>query len=96
MAMLPPPEKERDHFDIPEFLRSGAANDREQRERDQRWCEFNQSAVDQMVRGEVPVKCPWEDPRFQGLVIKALAAGGRYKRDSEKLAVIREVFGSKV
>ena len=71
-------------------------NMREQKERDQRWCEAQQGVIDAMVNGTVPVACPWNDERFQRLVMHALAAGGRYKRDSEKLAVIREVFGSKV
>jgi hypothetical protein len=73
----------------------GFGNVQEQRERDRRWRDATQPMLDKMVRGETPVKAPWEDPRFQEMVIRALAKGGTYRRDSEKLAVIREVFGSK-
>lgn len=38
---------------------------------------------------------PWDDPRFQEMLLTAIGVWRQYKRDAEKLAVIREVFGGK-
>lgn len=76
-----------------EFTATEWANIQEQHERDQRWCESMQSVVDSMVSGTIPYAFPWEDKRAQRLVMQALARGGTWRRDAEKLAVIREVFG---
>ena len=61
---------------------------REQAERDQ-------GCVDAMVQGTRPYAAPWGDIRFQEMVMNALARGGIWRRDAEKLAIIREVFGGK-
>lgn len=74
---------------------TGFLNMQERKERDQRWRESMQPCIEAMVNGTRPVACPWENPLFQDMVLKALAKGGTYRRDAEKLAVIREVFGSK-
>jgi hypothetical protein len=68
-------------------------NQQEQHERDQRWCEAQQGVIDAMVNGTMPYAAPWADARFQKMVCKALAQGGSWRREAEKLKVIREVFG---
>lgn len=51
--------------------------------------------ISKLGDGEVPINIPWTDPRFQDMLLNAIGAWRSYKRDAEKLAVIREVFGGK-
>lgn len=45
--------------------------------------------------GERPVTIPWSDPDFQYGLLKKIGVMRGYKKDAEKLAIVKEVFGGK-
>jgi len=49
--------------------------------------------VEKILAGERPVEIPWQEPRFQDLLLRKIGQLGQYKADADKLAVIKEVFG---
>lgn len=51
--------------------------------------------VQKLDAGEAPDNIPWGDHRFQSMLLAAISKWLTYKRDAEKLAVIRDVFGSR-
>jgi hypothetical protein len=83
----------------PRSVTGGAFDNANQRELKERAEQFErrrdtlQGFVDRMIDGEMLVSLPWGDEMFQRVILRALAASKQWRRDAEKLAVIREVFG---
>lgn len=58
-------------------------------------CELYKRVIDQLAAGEMPAVIPWGEPRFRDMLLNLILAQRKYKIDSDKLAVVREVFGSR-
>lgn len=51
--------------------------------------------IQRLHDGDIPAQIPWDDPRFQTMVLKLIGDMRMYKKDHDDLAVIRSVFGGK-